>query len=161
MAMFQEKLQQERRNLPIYPAKGKIINQIQRLDTAILIGETGSGKTTQIPQYLLEANVNKNAIIAITQPRRVAAITISQRVAEEQGTELGQRVGYCVRFEDVTSENTKIKYMTDGMLLREAILDPLLKSPLPHATHIFVLVNKDISLFGLGSILCTCRCLVV
>lgn len=119
-----DKLQQERRNLPIYPARGKIINQIQRLDTAILIGETGSGKTTQIPQYLLEANVNKNAIIAVTQPRRVAAITISQRVAEEQGTELGQKVGYCVRFEDVTSENTKIKYMTDGMLLREAILDP-------------------------------------
>uniref|UniRef100_K1R3L3 RNA helicase n=1 Tax=Magallana gigas TaxID=29159 RepID=K1R3L3_MAGGI len=122
-----DKLQQERRNLPIYPARGKIINQIQRLDTAILIGETGSGKTTQIPQYLLEANVNKNAIIAVTQPRRVAAITISQRVAEEQGTELGQKVGYCVRFEDVTSENTKIKYMTDGMLLREAILDPLMK----------------------------------
>lgn len=92
-----------------------------------MIGETGSGKTTQIPQYLLEANVNKNAIIAVTQPRRVAAITISQRVAEEQGTELGQKVGYCVRFEDVTSENTKIKYMTDGMLLREAILDPLMK----------------------------------
>lgn len=121
------KLQQEKRNLPIYPARGKTINQIQRLDTAILIGETGSGKTTQIPQYLLEANVNKNAIIAVTQPRRVAAITISQRVAEEQGTELGQKVGYCVRFEDVTSENTKIKYMTDGMLLREAILDPLMK----------------------------------
>ncbi|XP_062572851.1 ATP-dependent RNA helicase DHX33-like [Saccostrea cucullata] len=122
-----EKILQEKRNLPIFPARGKIINQIQRLDTAILIGETGSGKTTQIPQYLLEANVNKNAIIAVTQPRRVAAITISQRVAEEQGTELGQKVGYCVRFEDVTSENTKIKYMTDGMLLREAILDPLMK----------------------------------
>ncbi|KAJ8315015.1 hypothetical protein KUTeg_007165 [Tegillarca granosa] len=77
--------------------------------------------------YLFEASIHRNAVIAVTQPRRVAAITVSQRVSEERGRELGQLVGYCVRFEDVTSEATKIKYMTDGMLLREAILDPLMK----------------------------------
>ncbi|KAK3087907.1 hypothetical protein FSP39_012332 [Pinctada imbricata] len=121
------RLKEERRKLPIFPAKGKLINQIQRLDTAIVIGETGSGKTTQIPQYLYESGIHRNAIVAVTQPRRVAAITVAQRVSDERGQQLGQLVGYCVRFEDVTSENTKIKYMTDGMLLREAILDPLMK----------------------------------
>lgn len=121
------KLQQERRKLPIFPAKHKLTQQIRSLDTAIVIGETGSGKTTQIPQFLHEAGVHRGSIIAVTQPRRVAAITVSQRVAQESGTLLGHLVGYSVRFEDVTSESTKIKYMTDGMLLRESTLDPLMK----------------------------------
>ncbi|XP_041354256.1 ATP-dependent RNA helicase DHX33-like [Gigantopelta aegis] len=122
-----EKLRQERTQLPIYPSKQTLIEEVEKVDTAIVIGETGSGKTTQIPQYLLETRLNRGAIIAVTQPRRVAAITIAQRVAQEKRSELGGLVGYCVRFEDVTSETTKIKYMTDGMLLREAILDPILK----------------------------------
>ncbi|KAJ0061698.1 hypothetical protein NL108_006831, partial [Boleophthalmus pectinirostris] len=88
--------------------------------------ETGSGKTTQIPQYLYEAGIGRQGIIAITQPRRVAAISLAGRVAEEKRTQLGKLVGYTVRFEDVTSFETKIKFMTDGMLLREAIGDPLL-----------------------------------
>ncbi|CAB1316859.1 unnamed protein product [Coregonus sp. 'balchen'] len=89
-------------------------------------GETGSGKPTQIPQYLYEAGIARQGIIAVTQPRRVAAVSLAKRVAEEKRTQLGKLVGYTVRFEDVTSSETKLKFMTDGMLLREAIGDPLL-----------------------------------
>ena len=115
------------RNLPIFSAKNKLLQKVSSLPSSILIGETGSGKTTQIPKYLYEAGLHKDRMIAITQPRRVAAITVAQRVATEMNKEVGDLVGYCVRFDDCTSENTKIKYMTDGMLLREAILDPLMK----------------------------------
>ncbi|KAH9519399.1 putative ATP-dependent RNA helicase dhx33 [Bulinus truncatus] len=121
-----EELRNARRALPIFSARQKIIAEIRKFPSAIVIGETGSGKTTQIPQYLLETGVNQNAVIAITQPRRVAAISVAQRVALEKNTAIGSIVGYCVRFEDVTSPNTKLKFMTDGMLLREAILDPTL-----------------------------------
>ncbi|XP_043997362.1 ATP-dependent RNA helicase DHX33 isoform X2 [Gambusia affinis] len=89
-------------------------------------GETGSGKTTQIPQYLFEAGIGRQGLIAITQPRRVAAISLAARVSEEKRTQIGKLVGYTVRFEDVTSPETKLKFMTDGMLLREAIGDPML-----------------------------------
>ncbi|RXM91130.1 putative pre-mRNA-splicing factor ATP-dependent RNA helicase mog-5, partial [Acipenser ruthenus] len=90
-------------------------------------GETGSGKTTQIPQYLFEAGIGRQGLVAITQPRRVAAISLATRVSEEKRCQLGKLVGYTVRFEDVTSAETKLKFMTDGMLLREAIGDPLLQ----------------------------------
>uniref|UniRef100_A0A8C6YQ01 RNA helicase n=1 Tax=Nothoprocta perdicaria TaxID=30464 RepID=A0A8C6YQ01_NOTPE len=90
-------------------------------------GETGSGKTTQIPQYLYEAGIGRQGIIAVTQPRRVAAISLATRVSDEKKTELGKLVGYTVRFEDLTSDETRIKFLTDGMLLREAIGDPMLK----------------------------------
>lgn len=116
----------QRKQLPIYQAKPQLINQLRQLNNAILIGETGSGKTTQIPQYLYEAGIGRQGIIAITQPRRVAAISLAGRVAEEKRTQLGKLVGYTVRFEDVTSSETKLRFMTDGMLLREAIGDPLL-----------------------------------
>ncbi|KAB0406265.1 hypothetical protein E2I00_014310, partial [Balaenoptera physalus] len=89
--------------------------------------ETGSGKTTQIPQYLYEGGIGRQAVIAVTQPRRVAAISLATRVSDEKRTELGKLVGYTVRFDDVTSEDTKIKFLTDGMLLREAISDSLLR----------------------------------
>lgn len=114
-------LMQQRFNLPIYSARKALINEIRTRDNVVVVGETGSGKTTQIPQYLYEGKFAKEGMIACTQPRRVAAISIAQRVAKEMGVELGQEVGYTVRFEDVTSPKTKIKYMTDGMLLREAI----------------------------------------
>lgn len=120
-------LKKELQELPAYRARKQLIQHIQRLGTAIIIGETGSGKTTQVPQYLYEAGLHQNAVIAITQPRRVAAISIAQRVSEERLCNLGELVGYNVRFDNMTSACTKIKYMTDGMLLREAILDPLLK----------------------------------
>ncbi|XP_071950560.1 ATP-dependent RNA helicase DHX33-like [Antedon mediterranea] len=116
-----------RKDLPIYTAKQRFLAEIRRTYTAIVIGETGSGKTTQIPQYLLESGLAGYDVIACTQPRRVAAITIAERVALEQNSELGEEVGYCVRFDDCTSSKTRIKYMTDGMLLRESILDPVLK----------------------------------
>jgi ATP-dependent RNA helicase DDX35 len=84
--------------------------------------------TLELPQYLYETGwTSPNAMIAITQPRRVAATTVAARVAEEMGAILGEEVGYSIRFEDVTSPKTRIKYMTDGMLLREALMDPLLR----------------------------------
>nr|XP_004561717.1 putative ATP-dependent RNA helicase DHX33 [Maylandia zebra] len=116
----------QRKQLPIYQAKPQLLSQLRQLHGAVLIGETGSGKTTQIPQYLYEAGIGRLGMIAITQPRRVAAISLAGRVAEERRTQLGKLVGYTVRFEDVTSPETKLKFMTDGMLLREAIGDPLL-----------------------------------
>lgn len=90
----------------------------------IVIGETGSGKTTQITQYLAEEGFLSVGKLACTQPRRVAAMSVAKRVSEEYGCRLGQEVGYTIRFEDCTSTETKIKYMTDGMLLRECLLDP-------------------------------------
>lgn len=88
----------------------------------------GSGKTTQITQYLAEAGFTTRGKIGCTQPRRVAAMSVAKRVAEEYGCRLGQEVGYTIRFEDCTSTETLIKYMTDGFLLRECLLDPDLKS---------------------------------
>ncbi|XP_047109193.1 ATP-dependent RNA helicase DHX33 isoform X1 [Schistocerca piceifrons] len=116
----------QRKSLPVYAVRGRILEEIKKHSTLIIIGETGSGKTTQIPQFIHEERLDKEGRIGITQPRRVAAITISLRVAQEMNTKQGEIVGYTVRFEDVTSENTKLKYLTDGMLLREAISDNLL-----------------------------------
>ncbi len=93
----------------------------------MVIGETGSGKTTQITQYLAEAGFTACGKIGCTQPRRVAAMSVAKRVAEEFGCRLGQEVGYTIRFEDCTSPETKIKYMTDGMLLRECLIDSDMK----------------------------------
>eukprot|EP00794_Sanderia_malayensis_P018846 gene18846-20744_t len=121
-------LREQRRRLPIYFGRSQLIEEIRRNDNVIIMSETGSGKTTQIPQYLLEAGLAQNSIIGCTQPRRVAAITVADRVAKEKDVELGGLVGFAVRFEDMTSKRTKIKYMTDGILLREAILDPLLSN---------------------------------
>ncbi|XP_032666227.1 ATP-dependent RNA helicase DHX33 isoform X2 [Odontomachus brunneus] len=100
------------------------MNIIKEHDSLIIIGETGSGKTTQIPQFLFDAGLATSGCIGITQPRRVAAVSIASRVAQEQGVKLGKLVGYCVRFQNMTSSQTKIKYMTDGMMVREAITDP-------------------------------------
>ena len=94
----------------------------------MVIGETGSGKTTQMTQYLAEAGYTSRGKIGCTQPRRVAAMSVSKRVAEEVGCRLGEEVGYAIRFEDCTSADTVIKYMTDGMLLREALLDDALSA---------------------------------
>uniref|UniRef100_A0A8D2LKQ7 ATP-dependent RNA helicase DHX33 n=1 Tax=Varanus komodoensis TaxID=61221 RepID=A0A8D2LKQ7_VARKO len=116
----------QRRSLPIFQARGALLGQLRGLDCAVLIGETGSGKTTQIPQYLYEGGIGRQGVVAVTQPRRVAAISLATRVSDEKKTELGKLVGYTVRFEDLTSEETKIKFLTDGMLLREAIGDPLM-----------------------------------
>ncbi|KAJ3033022.1 putative ATP-dependent RNA helicase dhx33, partial [Rhizophlyctis rosea] len=119
-------LKKERDALPITAAKQEILETILSNKSVVIVGETGSGKTTQIPQFLHHAGLTNDGIIAITQPRRVAAISIARRVSEELGTSLGTLCGYSIRFEDTTSPHTKIKYMTDGMLLREFLSDPLL-----------------------------------
>lgn len=90
----------------------------------IVVGDTGSGKTTQMTQYLAEEGFADRGKIGCTQPRRVAAMSVAKRVAEEVGCRLGQEVGYTIRFEDCTSPETRIKYMTDGMLQRECLIDP-------------------------------------
>ena len=88
-----------------------------------MIGETGSGKTTQMTQYMAEMGITSRGCIGCTQPRRVAATSVAKRVAEEFGCQLGDDVGYTIRFEDMTSPQTTIKYMTDGMLMREYLVD--------------------------------------
>ena len=91
----------------------------------VVVGDTGSGKTTQIVQYLVESGYAEKGRIGCTQPLRVAAISVAKRVAQEVGCRLGQEVGYTVRFEDCTSPETRIKYLTDVMLQREFLMDPL------------------------------------
>eukprot|EP00158_Paraphelidium_tribonemae_P004509 Partr_v1_DN26795_c0_g1_i2_m8449 putative DEAH (Asp-Glu-Ala-His) box polypeptide len=119
-------LKNARMQLPIASEKSRILKEVALNRIIVLVGETGSGKTTQIPQFLFDAGYARRGMIACTQPRRVAAISLARRVAEEFGTELGDAVGYTIRFEDKTSSSTKIKYMTDGMLLREILNDSLL-----------------------------------
>lgn len=118
-----QSIQEQRASLPIYAKRDALLKYVDTHRVTILVGETGSGKTTQIPQYLVEHGYADRGTVACTQPRRVAAETLAMRVAEEYGCRLGEEVGYTVRFRDVTSSLTKIKYMTDGMLLREALLD--------------------------------------
>lgn len=118
-------IQETRRSLPIYPFRDDLLQAIENHNVLIIEGETGSGKTTQIPQYLHEAGYTKDKKkIGCTQPRRVAAMSVAARVSEEISVKLGNEVGYSIRFEDCTSERTVIKYMTDGMLLREFLSEP-------------------------------------
>ncbi|XP_054712032.1 pre-mRNA-splicing factor ATP-dependent RNA helicase DHX16-like [Uloborus diversus] len=122
-------IQETRRSLPIYPFREDLLKAIEEHHVLIIEGETGSGKTTQIPQYLYEAGyTNDKKKIGCTQPRRVAAMSVAARVAEELSVKLGNEVGYSIRFEDCTSERTVLKYMTDGMLLREFLSEPDLAS---------------------------------
>ncbi|KAK6588144.1 hypothetical protein RS030_7956, partial [Cryptosporidium xiaoi] len=117
-------ISEQRKNLPIFPLRDPLVEAIRKNQIIVVIGETGSGKTTQITQYLFEEGFcDKGGIIGCTQPRRVAATSIARRVAQEVGCTLGSTVGFAIRFEDITSPETKIKYMTDGMLLREALSD--------------------------------------
>lgn len=119
-------LYEKRKALPAWKAEQDIINLIKKHQCVILQGETGSGKTTQVPQYLLAAGLAGDKNIACTQPRRVAAMSVAKRVAEEMDVSLGETVGYTIRFDDKTGPNTRLKYQTEGMLLRESMNDPLL-----------------------------------
>ena len=146
---FRETIQRQREKLPIYASKDELVAHIEQNETVIILGETGSGKTTQIPQFVYERmmtmkkeNKNNNTefesnfpprkekgtMVAVTQPRRVAAVSVAKRVSQEigDGGKLGDLVGYGIRFDDCSSEQTRIKFFTDGMLLREALNDPLL-----------------------------------
>ncbi|PCH40315.1 nucleoside triphosphate hydrolase protein [Wolfiporia cocos MD-104 SS10] len=119
-------MQDQRNELPIASGKEALVEEIRRNDVTILIGETGSGKTTQVPQYLLESGIAGSGMIAVTQPRKVAATSLAARVAAEQDVSVGDLVGYSVRFNEASSAKTRIKYATDGMLVRELLGDPML-----------------------------------
>lgn len=118
-------IEDTRKSLPIYTFREQLLAAVAEYQVLIIVGETGSGKTTQIPQYLHEAGYTKGGLkVGCTQPRRVAAMSVAARVAEEMGVKLGNEVGYAIRFEDATSDKTILKYMTDGMLLREFLTEP-------------------------------------
>lgn len=121
----EERLRKE--SLPIFQFKDQILSSVRNHATTVVVGETGSGKSTQIPQFLaLDPSIGRGKCVVCTQPRRVAAITIAEQVSKERCTRLGDEVGYSIRFEDKTSHRTRIKYATDGVLLREIMSDPLL-----------------------------------
>ncbi|KAJ6139983.1 Nucleic acid-binding OB-fold [Penicillium samsonianum] len=120
-------MKQQRESLPVYKFRNQLLDAVKDNQMMIVVGDTGSGKTTQLTQYLAEGGYGNKGMIGCTQPRRVAAMSVAKRVAEEVGCKLGAEVGYTIRFEDCTSPDTKIKYMTDGMLQREILLDPDLK----------------------------------
>ncbi|KAF4306790.1 Helicase [Botryosphaeria dothidea] len=119
------KILKTRRDLPVHAQRDEFLQMFQSTQILVFVGETGSGKTTQIPQFVLFDDLPQSQakMVACTQPRRVAAMSVAQRVADEMDVNLGEEVGYSIRFEDRTSPKTIMKYMTDGMLLREAMND--------------------------------------
>ena len=116
-------MREQRESLPIFQFKEELRKQIGSNRIIIIVGETGSGKTTQLTQYLVEWGYAQYGRIGCTQPRRVAAMSVALRVSSEFGCKISEEVGYLIRFEDQCSEKTIIKYMTEGMLLRETLID--------------------------------------
>ena len=114
-------------DLPVCEKREEIAAALKRSRVVIVVGETGSGKTTQLPKIATEVAAGRNGALGCTQPRRLAAVAVARRLAEEVGCELGGFVGYQVRFDDHTSEETRIKLMTDGILLAETQQDPDLR----------------------------------
>jgi ATP-dependent RNA helicase DDX35 len=120
-------IKNQKQLLPIYSFKNHILHALEEHSTLILVSETGTGKSTQILQYLYESGwTSQDRRVVCTQPRRIAAITIAARVSEEMGCVLGNEVGYTIRFDKKISQSTKILFCTDGVLLRETMTDPLL-----------------------------------
>ncbi|ODQ78467.1 hypothetical protein BABINDRAFT_39139 [Babjeviella inositovora NRRL Y-12698] len=128
-------LKEQRRFLPAFAVRNELMQVINENQVVVVIGETGSGKTTQLSQYLLEEGYGhgddpvkgRKKMIGCTQPRRVAAMSVAKRVSEEMEVKLGEEVGYAIRFEDCTTPRTIIKYMTYGVLLWESLADPVLE----------------------------------
>ncbi|KAG6833159.1 DEAH-box ATP-dependent RNA helicase prp43 [Tephrocybe sp. NHM501043] len=121
------KILEARKKLPVYAKMDEFFQMFSNNQIIVMVGETGSGKTTQIPQFVAYSDLphTKGKLVACTQPRRVAAMSVAKRVADEMDVQLGRHVGYSIRFEDMTEPGTTfLKYMTDGMLLREAMNDP-------------------------------------
>ncbi|KAJ1726586.1 DEAH-box ATP-dependent RNA helicase prp22, partial [Coemansia biformis] len=116
-------IQEQRRSLPVFKLRDLFIEAVHKHQFLVAVGDTGSGKTTQLTQYLYEEGFARQGRIGCTQPRRVAATSVAKRVAEELGCRLGAEVGYTVRYDDCTSPETRIKYCTDGMLIREVLMD--------------------------------------
>ena len=114
------------KSLPVYEQKQIILDALKENQVIVVQSPTGSGKTTQIPVILHEAGFSQNGIIAVTQPRRIAALSVSEFISKQLGTKYPGLVGYKMRFEDKTDATTRIKIMTDGILLQEMKLDPLL-----------------------------------
>ena len=112
--------------LPVYEQKARILESLERHQVIVVESPTGSGKTTQLPVILHEAGYTQTGMIGVTQPRRIAALSVSEFIAHQLKVPLGDTVGYKMRFEDHTSPSTKIKIMTDGILLQELKLDPWL-----------------------------------
>jgi pre-mRNA-splicing factor ATP-dependent RNA helicase DHX15/PRP43 len=122
-------LHRRRLLLPVFEYRSDFMRLLAEHQCIVLVGETGSGKTTQIPQWCVEyARSIGGKNVSCTQPRRVAAMSVARRVSEEMDCTLGEEVGYSIRFEDCSSAKTVLKYMTDGMLLREAMSDPMLET---------------------------------
>lgn len=121
-------IQQQRQKLPVFSVRTHILYLVENYPTLVVVGHTGSGKSTQIPQYLLEAGWGSQGhVIGVCQPRRVAAVSLATRVSEERGTLLGDEIGYHVRFDNCSDpKTTAVMFLTDGMLVREIMSDPLL-----------------------------------
>jgi pre-mRNA-splicing factor ATP-dependent RNA helicase DHX38/PRP16 len=134
---------EQRQFLPVYTVREELLNIVRENQITVIVGETGSGKTTQLTQYLHEDGWSQHGLIGCTQPRRVAAMSVAKRVAEEMGVELGDEVGYAIRFEDLTNEKTVIKYMTDGVLLRESLREADLDR---YSAIVMVLATPDLAL---------------
>ena len=114
--------------LPILAHREEITDHVRRHQVVVIAGETGSGKTTVVPRFLLEDGFCGAGMIGVTEPRRIAAVSVATYVAGQIGVELGELVGYQIRHENRTDPAvTKIKYMTEGVLLREMHADPLLR----------------------------------
>ena len=113
--------------LPVSDRRQEIAEAIKHNQVVVVSGETGSGKTTQLPKICLELGRGRGALIGHTQPRRIAARSVATRIASELGEDLGKTIGFQVRFTDVVSSKTMVKLMTDGILLAEIRTDPLLK----------------------------------
>lgn len=118
----------QRQQLPVFKHRNQILYALETNRVVVVVGETGSGKSTQLPQYLLESGwTSSKHSICVTEPRRIAVINLAKRICDERGCLLGQQVGYAIRFEDCFVPGvTRIKFVTDGLLLREMMQNPLL-----------------------------------
>ena len=115
-------------NLPVSARRDDIMELVRDNQVVVIAGETGSGKTTQIPKMLLEMGRGRRGLIGHTQPRRLAARTVAERIADELGQDIGESVGYAIRFDDKVSPSTAVKLMTDGILLTEMQRDRFLNA---------------------------------
>src|SRR3954453_8636468 len=117
----------DRRDLPIFELEERIVESLRRQPRLVLQAPTGSGKSTQVPQILLDRGLAENGEIVVLQPRRLPTRMLARRVAEERQVRLGDEVGYQIRMDKVTSGKTRIRYVTEGVLLRQMLSDPKLR----------------------------------